>query len=90
MNNFVDEYKKVKIGSKIKIKIFFLMHGRRRVPYVFLEWISRYKNQFTVESIQEVNDSAMISVEEVNGSVEYDQIEVLGRSKRILNWHRKY
>lgn len=90
MNNFVDRYKKVKVGSRVKIKLFFLMTGRRRVPFVFLEWIKRYKNSFTVESIQEVGNSAMISVEEVNGAVEYDQIEVLGASKRILNWRKKY
>lgn len=88
MFEFVDRYKKVKIGSKIEIKEQFLKPHRRQVPYGFIEWVKRFKNEFTVSSIQQIEDSAMISVEEVNGSIEYDQFLVF-RSKRVLNWHKE-
>lgn len=85
---FVERYKKVRVGSRIKIKTLYMMFGRRQVPLTFIEWIKRYGNIFTVETIQEFDGSAMLTVEEVKGAVEYDQIITLTRSKRVLNWHR--
>jgi hypothetical protein len=89
MLDFVDQYKKIKVGSKIQVKVLYLMHGSRQVPLTFVEWAKRYRNVFTVDAIQEVDDSAMITVEEVKGAVEYDQIVPLKKSTRVLNWHRE-
>lgn len=89
MFEFVDYYKKIRIGSKIKVKALFMVHGRRQVPFTFVEWSRRYRNIFTVSAIQDMGESAMISVEEVRGSLEYDQIIPLKKSTRVLNWHRE-
>lgn len=89
MNEFLDKFKEIRIGSKIKVKRLFMMFGRRQVPLTFVEWSRRYRNIFTVDTIQEFGSSAMISVKEVKGAVEYDQIVPLKKSMRVLNWHRE-
>ena len=85
---FVDRYKKIKIGSKIRIRACYILHGSRQVPHTFIEWIARNGNLFTVEGIFETSGTALINVEEVNGAVEYDQIKKVSQSKRMLNWRR--
>lgn len=68
---FVDSFKNIRIGSKITIlgKYF------RIVPNAFFEYLSFNRNIFTVRTIQEIDDdNAMICVEEVQGVLEYAQI----------------
>lgn len=89
MLEYVDKYKKIKIGSKISVKMVFMLYGNRQVPSSFIDWSRRYGNKFTVESIQKVDQSAMITVEEVRGSLEYDQVVPIKQSERILNWHKE-
>lgn len=89
MFEFVDHYKKIKVGSKIKIKSFYLTYGSRQVDVDFIERAVIFGNVFKVESIQEINQSAMITVEEVKGFLEYDQVTPITQSKRIINWHRE-
>jgi len=89
MFEFVEHYKKIKVGSKIQIKAAYLLYGRRQVSRVFIDWIRRYRNVFVVESIQEIGTSAMIVVEEVSGYLEHDQVLPLKKSKRVLNWHKE-
>jgi hypothetical protein len=66
-----------------------MLPGPRQVSLRFIEWSRRYGNSFTVESIQEVDQSVMITVDEVSGFLEYDQITIIKKSKRIINWHRE-
>lgn len=89
MFEFVDRHKKIKIGSKIRIMATYVLKHPRQVPHTFVEWIKRYRNIFVIKTIQEVDESAMVTVEEVQGYLEYDQIIPLKENKRVLNWHRE-
>ena len=85
MFEFVDRYGKIKIGSKIRIKSSFFS-GNRAIPTAFFEWIRRYGNIFTVNTIYKIADTAMISVEEMKGHLEYDQVSL--KNRKVINWHR--
>jgi len=89
MFEFVDYFKNIKVGGKIKIRPLYLMFGSRQVPKNFIEWSRRKRNKFTIESIQKLDKTAMVTVEEVPGILEYDQIVPLVIKTRILHWHRE-
>jgi len=89
MLEFVDKYKRIRVGAKVKVKELFMMPGRRQVPLIFLNWVLRYRNVFTVVSIQKGDDMAIICLEEIAGFLEYDQIVPLKKNTRVLNWHRE-
>lgn len=77
--DFVDEYKKIKVGGKIKVKSECLPPGMKGfiiVPKDFQKYVKKYSNKFTVRAIQEIDEgNAMIAVFEVQGVLEYSQLE---------------
>jgi len=86
---FVDEFKNIKVGDKVKIKRSCIPPcppGFIPVPSDFVLHIRLYCNRFTIRSIQEIDDdSAMIGVEEVKGVLEYPQVNPYNGSNRIIN-----
>lgn len=85
---FLDKFKNIEIGQKIRIRINVL---RGSIHPNFLSFIKMHGNRFTVSTIQEYDDDAvMIGVEEISGALEYEQVEPLGqRSSRVFNWHKR-
>ncbi len=94
---FVDEFKKIKIGEKVKIKNRCLcsksqVHpssvSKNYVRWIFQMYIDLNSNKFTVKDIQDIGeDNAMITVHEVEGSLEYLQVEpfLFKGTVRVLN-----
>jgi hypothetical protein len=76
--DFVDTFKRIKVGGKIKIKTSCILHvgnNHLRVPNSFINYIKNNSNKFTVSTIQEINDdNAMVTVFEVGGVLEYFQV----------------
>jgi hypothetical protein len=91
--DFLESYKRVKVGGNIKIIGRYLppnhiLYGIIPVHSDFVEYIIKNENKFTVRTIQECSiDDVIISVYELQHILDYNQIEVI--SKRVLNWHRK-
>jgi len=86
---FVDYFKGIRVGDKIKIKLRHIPPcSYKAVPVSnnFVNYIRANGNCFVVRSIQEIDDdNAMIGVEEVTGALEYYQVERYITSKRIIN-----
>jgi hypothetical protein len=88
---FLESYKDIKIGDKIRVNIpqpFNLVS----IDMAFVEhlFIHGRRNKFTVETIQEDGDGdAVITVREVSGGIlGYDQLEKMPASVRVLNWRK--
>jgi len=91
MQEFVDEFKDIKVGQKIRIRTKYIYHPRRYMPIHsnFLNFIKTNSNQFTIDAIQEYDDDAvLISTEEVpEKTLEYEQVEPAGQGSKVFNWH---
>jgi len=92
MQEFIDEFKDIKVGQKIRIRTKYIYHPRRYMPIHsnFLNFIKTSSNQFTVDTMQlyDGDETVLIAVEEVVGSLEYEQIEPVGQGSKVFNWHR--
>jgi len=86
--DFLEEYKRVKVGDKIKIREKFLPPNRSILHSDFIKYIEKYGNVFVIRAIQETSrkDDALITTYETKWILTYDQISKI--SKRVFNWHR--
>ena len=86
---FVDVFRNIKIGDKIKIKASYIppcKNGLVPISSDFVQYIRLVMNCFTIKDIQEIDDdNAIIRVNEVGGILEYLQIQVYNSRKRIIN-----
>ena len=86
---FVDDFKWMEVGEKIKIKQRHIPPCYYKVvpvPSAFVRYIKKHDNCFTVRTIQVIDDdSAMIGVDEVQGALEFYQVERYSSGKRIIN-----
>jgi len=96
--DFFDKYKDIKVDTPIKIRescypplsqILITVPPIAAVSDDFVNFINRYKNCFTVKTIQEDgNDDVIICVYEVDGVLGYNQVLPYFINKRIFNWRR--
>ncbi|MFA5048768.1 MAG: hypothetical protein WC516_07115 [Patescibacteria group bacterium] len=86
---FVDYFKGIRVGQKIKIRRRHIPPCHYKVVPVhnnFVNYVRTNGNCFVVRSIQVIDDdNAMIGVEEVHGALEIYQVERYATSKRIIN-----
>lgn len=86
---FVDYFKGICVGDKIKIRRRHIPPCHYKVvpvPNNFITHIRKCGNSFIVRSIQVIDDNnAMIGVEEVQGALEFYQIESFMSGKRLIN-----
>ena len=85
---FVEEFKDISIGDTVKVIrdcIPPCASGVIPVSSNFVQYIRLLANRFTVRTIQEINNSAMIGVDEVKGALEYSQIKLYTGSIRMIN-----
>jgi hypothetical protein len=92
---FVDQFKNIKVGDKIKIKNKYLCPSAKGfsasssyVRWNFQIYVDLNSNKFTVTDIQEIDkDNAMIIVCETHGSLEYLQVEpfLFKGTVRVIN-----
>lgn len=93
--DFLDRFKDIEVGQKIRIRTACIYHPRRYksmpVHSDFIQFIKTRSNKFTVDTIQEYDDDAvLITVEEVAGTLEYEQVEPIGqRRSKVFNWHKR-
>lgn len=86
---FIEYFKGIRVGEKIKIKRRHIPPCHYKVvpvPNNFVNYIRKNGNCFVVRSIQLIDDdSAMIGVEEVQGALEFYQVERFMSGKRLIN-----
>lgn len=90
--DFLDRYKKIKVGGLVRIKNKYLppnhiLFGVVPVHSDFVDYILKNENLFTIINIQEYYDDVLISVFELKHVLEYNQVSPF--SRRVLNWRRK-
>lgn len=84
MDEFIEEYKDLKVGSKVKVRYEAL-----QVSTMCALHILGSGNVFTIKTIQEFDDGVLIGLEETEDVFEYQDLALIRRkSKHIINWKR--